>query len=147
MPPTLALVRHRRGQPAPLEKDIQVIVPPSKCGACGHSQAKQQALVGHIVKVKPATPVCAICTKNIQYFDEVLGCGHHFHADCVWRWLKSHTTHPKEKNVCPKCGLLPASGRLAGSGRRARKTSTSSDSSECSSSSCSSRSSNGSRCK
>ena len=53
---------------------------------------------------------CGLCHTRITYFQEQLTCGHLYHGDCLFRWLKKHVTRPMVKNVCPTCGLLPPGG-------------------------------------
>jgi len=86
---------------------------------------------------------CALCRQPIAYFQETLACGHAYHGDCLFRWLKKHVTCPKVKNVCPCCGLLPPGGvpikdvtkksSDRGHGRRPRSDSSASEASSASS--------------
>jgi hypothetical protein len=91
---------------------------------------------------------CYICRKDIKYYQEELTCGHKYHADCYWRWIRVRSNLPEEKSICPRCGFLETpvkskktSGRIASRTSmmmpsrvgRVRKASTSSDSSTSSS--------------
>jgi len=84
---------------------------------------------------------CDLCRKPIAYFQETLACGHAYHGDCLFRWLKKHVTCPNVKNVCPRCGLLPPNARpvkdvvAAKKDRRPRSDSSASEASSASSSS------------
>ncbi|KAI1286479.1 hypothetical protein HDE_10901 [Halotydeus destructor] len=107
------------------------------CTGCGPSRTVTK------VTIEATYHCCTICTKDIRYFEDTLVCGHHFHGDCLWRWLKKHAHTPKAKDECPLCGPLTefrsransvvsnVSRALAttGSRRSHRKASTSSSSS------------------
>lgn len=94
---------------------------------------------------------CSLCRKQVRYFAETLTCGHQFHADCYWRWIRVRSNRPEEKSICPKCAFLTVastnnmdadkntssllSGVKGSSGRNMRRRlSTSSDSDSVSSS-------------
>lgn len=102
---------------------------------------------------------CFLCRKDIRYFPETLTCGHVFHSDCYWRWIRVRSNRPEEKSICPSCGFLTipstrksmdrailadvtvTSGRKTskcGHQRRRMSSSSDSDSMSSSSSSCSS---------
>ena len=94
---------------------------------------------------------CLLCRKDIRYYQETLTCGHIYHSDCYWRWIRARSNLPEEKSICPRCGFLqtPADsdgssspfwkvGPVKGTDRtmseqRRRKNSTSSSSSSSSS--------------
>ena len=96
---------------------------------------------------------CFLCRKDIRYYQETLTCGHVYHSDCYWRWIRVRSNLPEEKSICPRCGFLPSpppsltspfadmAGLRGSRDRRQRKYSSSSDSSLSSSGSSSSSSS------
>ncbi|NXN95862.1 DZIP3 ligase, partial [Rhinopomastus cyanomelas] len=48
--------------------------------------------------------MCAICHDELSSDTYKLDCGHHFHRECIRRWLKQHSS------TCPICRvhtLLP----------------------------------------
>ena len=132
----------------------QAVKPGLVCTQCRHCSKCGSTATSLDVDHQPD---CRLCRQPIAYFQETLACGHSYHGDCLFRWLKKHVTCPTVKNVCPKCGLLPPGGttlpstkatvaqaeRNGHNGRPlySRSNSSSSESSSTSSSSGSSRSS------
>lgn len=49
---------------------------------------------------------CSLCRQEVRYFPETLTCGHQFHTDCYWRWIRVRSNRPEEKSICPKCAFL-----------------------------------------
>lgn len=142
--PTHALCnRNRRSNQ--LAKPGVICTTCNTCSKCGHQAnhsnynvTAEPPLITNAT-LSEAEAVCALCDKPIAYFRESLPCGHTFHGDCLFRWLKRNVTQPKVKNVCPWCGLLSASGeesrsvlsRQSSASSGSRRTSESDSGSEC----------------
>lgn len=118
-----------------------------RSGACSPLSQTGSSATGS--NRQPTDP-CLLCCKSIRYFPERLTCGHSYHSDCYWRWIRVRSNLPEEKSICPRCGFLPSPpasptsptspfadimhGVSPKDGRRQRKYSSSSDSSLSSSS-------------
>jgi hypothetical protein len=50
-------------------------------------------------------PICVICTDIFVINSQIsaCNCGHIFHEECLFRWIKSSTSSSSSNQTCPQC--------------------------------------------
>jgi hypothetical protein len=50
-------------------------------------------------------PICVICTDIFVINSQIsaCNCGHIFHEECLFRWIKSSTSSNSSNQTCPQC--------------------------------------------
>ncbi|RLM75237.1 RING-H2 finger protein ATL74 [Panicum miliaceum] len=94
-------------------------VPYAAAAACGGDEESGEAAA--------AAEECAICLAEFEEGEAVRvlpPCGHGFHAACIDKWLRGHSTCPSCRRIlflrlppgerCSRCGARPHAGDAAG---------------------------------